>query len=93
MNETPILPKNKDLYEKIVEAANYISAANKSGTRRNNYVLLRQPDDYDDMPEYIQMKCEICGWIDDFTIESLNKENCVEGYCDDCEQHEIFIQL
>lgn len=53
----------------------------------------RQPDDCDDMPEYIQMKCEICGWTDDFTNECLNKENCTEGYCEDCEQHQIFIKL
>lgn len=53
----------------------------------------RQPDDCDDMPEYIQMKCEICGWIDDFTLESLNIAGYNEGYCDDCEQHQLFYKI
>ncbi len=47
-------------------------------------------------PEYdplkpITCKCEVCGWIDDFTAESLNMEQCAYGFCEDCDQERIFI--
>lgn len=51
---------------------------------------MRQPDDMDDYPGYVPCKCEVCGWIDDFTDESLNKEDSVVGFCDDCDEERIF---
>jgi hypothetical protein len=47
-------------------------------------------------PEYdplkpITCKCEVCGWIDDFTAESLNIEQCAYGFCEDCDQERIFV--
>lgn len=39
----------------------------------------------------ITCKCEVCDWIDDFTAECLNMEQCAYGFCEDCDQPRIFI--
>lgn len=42
---------------------------------------------------YVPCKCEVCDWIDDFTKESLNIEQCVIGFCEDCDQERVFILI
>ena len=60
------------------------------------------PENYEevieDCPDCSQLKtvsckCEVCDWIDDFTKESLNIEQCVIGFCEDCDQERIFILI
>ncbi len=51
---------------------------------------MKYSDIQKDALELIPCKCEVCGWIDDFTEESLNKERCAYGFCDDCDQERIF---
>ena len=44
-------------------------------------------------PKNITMKCEVCGWIEDFHPLDLNIEQCAEGFCEDCDQPRIFTIL
>jgi len=42
-------------------------------------------------PPSIPMKCEVCEWIEDFHPSDLNIEQCVEGFCEDCDNPRIFV--
>lgn len=50
----------------------------------------RQPDDVDDFPRKVQLKCEVCDWIDDFEEDTLDCEKCTIGFCEDCGEQRVF---
>lgn len=36
-------------------------------------------------------KCEVCDWQEQFHTVDLNRENCTDGFCEDCDQPRIFV--
>lgn len=42
-------------------------------------------------PKSIPLKCEVCGWIEDFHPLDSNIAQCAEVFCEDCDQPRIFI--